>query len=275
MVTANNMINTLAKSSNLIIGCSLVIEVELAEHWLHSAAHGYALRDYKAMKRYGSRLIVCKPPAYRALGHYYTGVAIADVGQGDCEKALWHYEQALRLCPEAFRPRVYLAIGSLHGLMSKDESEYRKACALTSRLTGDVDTFLEAQRGLAILDDNRERALNRLLSLYPMVRKGSLHLPAEWANAVAEELRIAGKVEEAKQASDIAMASPFAPTNDDWKQTARDIAAIIPNRDLIFFDAKGLAYADLLGTLADNYPRYTVAMLEGLRAMAGEGHNIQ
>lgn len=271
MVTANNMINTLAKSSNLIIGCSLVVEVELAEHWLLSAARGYALRDYKAMRGYGNQLIACTLPAYRALGHYYTGIAIADVGQGDCEKALWHYEQALRLCPEAFRPRVYLAIGSLHGLMSKDESEYRKACVLTSRLTGDVDTFLEAQRGLAILDDNRERALNRLLALYPMVKKGSLHIPAEWANAVAEELRIAGKIDEAKKASDIAMASPFAPTNDAWKQTARDIAAVIPNRGLIFIDAKGLAYADLLETLATNYPRLTISMLEGLREMAAEG----
>jgi hypothetical protein len=275
MVTANNMINTVANKNRLIVGCSLVVEVELAEHWSYSAARGYALRDYKAMKGYGDRLITCTLPAYRALGHYYTGVAIADIGQGDCEKALWHYEQALRLCPEAFRPRVYLAMGSLDGLMTGDESGYRKACALASRLTGDVDMFIEAQRGLAILDDRKGRGLERLLSLYPMVKKGSLHIPADWANSVAVELMDAGKIEQAKMASDEAMASPFASAYPEWRTTAHDIASLISDRPAIFFDSnldlKGAAYRTLLDTLAFHYPSYTVSMLDSLTKMAGMG----
>jgi hypothetical protein len=264
------MINTAAKR-NILIGCSFVVSIEVAERWSYFAARGHAWRDYKLMKDFGGKLISCSLPAYRAIGHYYTGMAVADVGHGDCLRALWHYEQALKSCPAHFLPRLLLAIGSVSGFIERDDSNYRKACLLVSSLSPDVDTFIEAQRGLAILDDNRSRGLERLLSLYPMVKQGSLHIPADWANSVAVELLAAGKVEEAKAASIIALASPYAPFNPEWHKTAKDIEEVQLN-NLVGFTgvniAKGQSYTKLLLTLEANYPRYSISDIERLTVEA-------
>jgi tetratricopeptide (TPR) repeat protein len=268
--------NTIAKTnSNRRISTTSSVILTSAEALVAEAGRRYARRDYGRVEGIGRLLLQSSLPAAAGIGAYYVGLGVFNNGQGPLETARAHFENALRFAPEHYRQRARLSLATLlwH---EREYSRYAAALELGTNASDPV-ARIEFQRSLAILhslDGDSRRALSVLEDMWPMVMGSTARLLStryEYLNSLAVELQANGKHEQAREVIAPVIASPYFENNSDWQQTARELAEVIPNRGLVFFDGKGLAYADLLGTLATNYPRYTVAMLEGLREMAGEG----
>jgi hypothetical protein len=180
------------------------------------------------VKEFGDSLIHCGLPPFAGIGHHYAGLALFKYGHGNCQKALLHFERAMSLCPPCYRSRVLLSIASTAGIIEKDDSRYYQTCQSVASLSDDLYSYAQARQALAIglgKDGKHEQAAAELESLYRLVssRSDLLYLPADIANSAAEELRLTGKLWLAKEYSDEAMRSPYAPSYPEWMETQAQI----------------------------------------------------
>lgn len=264
--------NSAATQKNLRIKSSLVGLGVGA--WAYCAADAYGRKAFDSMRVAGGNLIESGLRPYQGIGHHVMGLAESRSGMGDCLKAMWHYEQAVRLCPKRYQPRVLLSLASASEFIEGDNTKYIHVCECLSRSV-DLPTQVEARRALAIQDskDGKPgRSIERLLSLYNFVKGKTdlLWLPADVANSLAYELLKAEIFEAAKDAISETKQSPYFDSNPDWQDTAEQIAA--PRANLVAFTAaqtpKERAWANLRTTLKANYPRYSVADIAALTARA-------
>jgi hypothetical protein len=93
----------------------------------------------------------------------------------------------------------------------------------------DPETFVNAQRNLAVLksvDGDHRGALAHFERLFPLARalgRWRPYLYYDYLNSLAVELMETGRLEEARNASKFALASPFAGAFPQWRETSDDI----------------------------------------------------
>jgi hypothetical protein len=218
--------------------------VSVAGQLFRSASEAYGLRAYGVLEHLSRKLVNCGLRSYAGKGHHLLGLQIFRYGDGDTVKALWHFEQAMRLCQRDYRARVLLSIGRTFAVQEGDDSKYIRACELVCSLS-DPLAVLQARQALAIADaedGKHSRALARLLDLIPMTRSAgsALYIPANLYNSIAEEFTATGNLEAAKQASDEAMSSPYAPAYSEWKETAIKIDKRMSRKNVVAFRSPGI-----------------------------------
>jgi tetratricopeptide (TPR) repeat protein len=222
---------------------------ELGNRLVALVRHAYALRQMRAVE-VTSQLLLNLPlgKEYENVGRYYQALCIYRRGQfGEARILL---EQIAGELPLRFRGKALLAAAT-----TNYESGDLKSCFLlnveASRAAAyqdsyDPQTVVTSQRNLAVLkslDGDHRGALADLERLFPLARalgRWQPYLYYEHLNSISVELMEAGRLEEARNASRIALASPFAPAYPEWRETREEIElrGRRASRSIVAFDQK-------------------------------------
>jgi hypothetical protein len=101
------------------------------------------------------------------------------------------------------------------------------------------------------IEGDHHGALEDLERLFPLIRVASRERPDvfyDYQNSLAVELANVGRFEEARHASEIALASPFANAYPEWRETRREIelGERRPSRAAVSFSRDIASPANLL-----------------------------
>ena len=196
------------------------------------AQHSYSLRLTDAVEK-ASDFLLNLPlgPEYQSVGRYYQALCIYRRGEADEARIL--LERVAGSLPLPFRAKARLAMsgicyesGDLHSFLLLNLEASRLAACSDWR---DPQTFVKAQRNIAVLksvDGDHRGALADLERLFPLARalgRWQPYLYYEHLNSLAVELMETASLEEAQNASEIALASLFAGASPEWQETRDEI----------------------------------------------------
>lgn len=166
----------------------------------------------------------------RNLGHYYQAISLNR--QKDFNQARQLLESIIEKATPAYRARALQCIGATYfdsGQLDAALPFYLAA----GKIASDKDplTFVEAALQIAIVKSihgDHKQALEDIEKLFPLIRVIGKHYPVvyyDFLNSLAVELGEVGRINEAKAACSIALASPFAPAYPEWTETHDELEA--------------------------------------------------
>jgi tetratricopeptide (TPR) repeat protein len=207
--------------------------LELADKLIRLAEHYFALRNTNALEELSRALINLPIPSAQQAGFYYQALVIKPKGQPNEARLL--LEAVANSGPLAYRARAIQSLGYIH----RGQGQFHDALKLyieALKAAPDKDAFglltrLMAHIEISIikssLGDHRGATIS-LESLFPLARTIGKHYPAiyyDFLNSLAVELGEVGRVDEAKAACSIAIASPFASAYPQWAETLDELEA--------------------------------------------------
>jgi tetratricopeptide (TPR) repeat protein len=207
--------------------------IELAGSLIQAAEHAYSLRDMNTVQQAGEILAGLPLDVAKQIGLYYQALSIKRDGQIDKAKRL--LEIIADNAPFVYRGRAIQTLGRIHHEQGKlDEALrfYLEAVRITQKKRScDPLVTLLAQSEISHiksdLGDHRS-ALTILENISPLaqvVGRGNPFYYYTYHNELAFELAESGRLDEAQAASEVALASPFAPAYPEWAETREEIAA--------------------------------------------------
>jgi len=211
------------------------LSLEVGERLVQVVEHAHAFRDMVTLERVSRALVnLPLPQPYKSIGQYYQALCIHRFGHGDIEPAARLLEQVVESAPQTYRARAMQSLGT----HSCRRGDYQTALSLyreTSRFASRYDLYdpyatVGTQKMVAVLigmDGNHPDAVELLETLFPLahtVRSTQPHLYYDYLNSLAVELCEVGRLEEARNISQIVLASPFAPAYPEWSETNDEIA---------------------------------------------------
>jgi tetratricopeptide (TPR) repeat protein len=205
---------------------------ELGNSLVTLADHAYGLRQIDTVHKASDFLLNLPLGAeYESIGRYYQALCIYQRGASANARVL--LEQMAVTLPIRFRAKARMAI-SVICYESGDLQSFSMLNLEASRVAASSDwrdpqTFVNAQRNLAVLksvDGDHRGALAHFERLFPLARalgRWRPYLYYDYLNSLAVELMETGRLEEARNASKFALASPFAGAFPQWRETSDDI----------------------------------------------------
>lgn len=152
--------------------------------------------------------------------------------QGDSERARQSLTRVAEEASPQYRARALHIIGLTHHEHGDLEEALRFYLASGKAADNcDLPTLIESQRMTAAVRGtygDHKRALADLEKLFPAVSAITKYYPVlyyEFLNSLSVEFGEVGRVEEAKAACEIALASPFASAYPEWRETRQDLEA--------------------------------------------------
>lgn len=198
------------------------------------ADHAHSLNRFDIVEYVGELLL--KLPFSRKsedAGRYYKALGLNQRGRGDTARACWLFEEVADRASLEYRAKATLALGSTHfraGEHQNAVSLYREVLLMATRgHVFDPVTSYHAVRNTAVvrsMEGDRRGALADLEEMFPLARiAGSLqpYVYYDYMNTLAVELGEAGRLEQARHASRIALASPYARLYPEWRETPNEI----------------------------------------------------
>ncbi|HSB09713.1 MAG TPA: hypothetical protein VLM38_09535 [Blastocatellia bacterium] len=221
-----------------LITSGLIKEIQvrrrLSERLVMVAERAHAFRDMGLLERV-SQVLVSWPTAsqYQTIGRYYQALCIHRFGRGDVEQAAHLLEQLALDGPLSYRIRSLRSLGA-NSIRRADYqsalSFYREADRLsTDRGYLDPVGTVHTQKDVAVissLEGNHRGAVVLLENLFPIAyatRAAHPHVYYHYLNSLAVELCEVGRLEEARNVSEIVSASPFARVYPEWRETRDEI----------------------------------------------------
>jgi len=205
---------------------------ELGDRLVALVRHAYAFRQMRTVQE-TSQLLLNLPLGreYESVGRYYRALCI--YRRGGSSEARMLLEQEVGELPLRFRAKALLAISATY-YQSGDLTSFlllnvEASRAATSSGLRDPHTFVKSQQHLAILksiDGDHRGALADLERLFPLARvlgQSQPYLYYVHLNSLAVELMEVGRLEEARNASKIALASPLAGAYPEGRETREEI----------------------------------------------------
>jgi tetratricopeptide (TPR) repeat protein len=140
--------------------------------------------------------------------------------------------------------RAALTLGTVYESQSDIENALRLYLEAACRATS-IDLFtMVCTRGqlsaIKSTEGDHRAALADLEQLWPLLRLASRaypHLFYLYHNDLAYELAQVGRIEEARQHSEIAISSPLAPAYPEWLETGQDLARQLERPAQVFVSA--------------------------------------
>lgn len=216
--------SVLSEQLTCVVGDRLVL---MAEH-----AHAFRRMD---VLEHLSHVLLNSPELrrYEAVGRYYQALCVQKLGYGDAEQAANLLERVTGIAPPGYRFRamVSLAANSCNQRNNQTALSRYNEAGRYAFLSGLHDPYatIVAPRMVAVIssDEGDHRgALAQLEKMFPLahsMRSAAPHIYYDFLNSFAVELCAAGRLEEAKNVSEIAVASPFAPAYPEWVETREEI----------------------------------------------------
>lgn len=206
------------------------------------ADHAYLLRKMEIVEEISKALNNFPLIQYQSIGQYYKALCVQRENRFD--EAIKILERLSDKAPLKYRARAMLTLGAIH--VSKGNLGESLAFRIeAARAAGqDLYTSTESQRAIAIIKSisgNHAGALQDLERLLPQARIVGSQYPSlyfDHLNSYAVELGETGRKDEARNISQIVLASPFAHAYPEWretaqtlKETARSFVALDPARN--------------------------------------------
>jgi tetratricopeptide (TPR) repeat protein len=207
---------------------------DLGESLVVLAEHAYAFRHMEALEQMSQILVNSRlPRQYEAVGQYYGALCVQRLGRGDIERALSLFERVAESATPKYRVRAMISLGANWRYQSDNQSAlsfYGEAGRIASHARlRDPFAIIPTQKMVAVIaseDGNHLGALTLLENLFPLahaLRSSQPDVYYDYMNSLAVELCEVGRLEEAKNVSQIALASPFARAYPEWRETRNEI----------------------------------------------------
>jgi hypothetical protein len=204
---------------------------EQARALIRLAELAYGARDFAALDEFSQALFAIPfKPAQKA-ATYYRAVLLKRAGLLDTSAAMLQTINA---------PRALHTLGTIEECQG-NWTEAARLHVEAMRSARDIDPFAFSSAGfqLAVLhsfEGNHAAALASFESLWPIVQVAAAahpHLYPLWCNALAVEFTELGRVQEARAASAVATASPFARAYPEFQETAAEITEQRSSRAIV------------------------------------------
>jgi hypothetical protein len=193
------------------IGQLFIAEAELAQGFRHT----------DRLKTLGTVLSHLPITEYQYIGQYF--LAWCDYREGtNTERTFWNVIENSK----TYRGKSLIALATLE-VGQGDFSSALKHCAEAMKYADNVSTLLQAVRSSAVvkgLEGSHQHALKELEAIYPLTRYVIPKIHYQYLNSYAVELGQAGRIEEARNISNIVLASPYAFAYPEWRETGQDLA---------------------------------------------------
>ena len=205
----------------------------LGNRLIQLAEQAHAFRQFDKVKELGLILSNIPLKKYQPIGLYFLAVATNRKGNGDQEKARQLYELVADTAPSLYRAKATLSLAAVSSNVGDFESSYYyyneaiKAASLHA-------ISIDALKGIAVLkarEGYHEHAVRDIENILPLIKHAPPQLYFDLLNSYAVELGIAGRKQEARNISQIVLASPFAHAYLEWQQTAQELKE--PNRSFV------------------------------------------
>jgi hypothetical protein len=199
---------------------------------LAEQAHG--LRQMDVLERLSQMLAgLPLPRQYEVVGRYYQGLCVQRLGLGDAERAAGLLERVAESAPPLYRIRAMISLAANSRNQGDNQSALSLYCeaARFASISDLCDPYatITAQRMVAVIsseEGNQRGALALLENLFPIassMRSLQPHVYYDYMNSFAVELCEVGRLEEARNVSQIVLASPFAAAYPEWRETRDEI----------------------------------------------------
>ena len=193
---------------------------ELGRSIIGAAETAIALRQIDRLEELGSILSNLPLEEYRVIGHYYQ--AWCSYRRGENSRAI--FESVIEQS-DVYRARAFISLAALEARSGDYTSElncYTEAIKYARNPTTLV-TALRASAVVKAKEGYRKQALKDLENLMPLARFAKPHLYYDFLNSLAVELCEAGRLEEARNISNIVLASPYVFAYPEWRETRDEI----------------------------------------------------
>ena len=222
-------------ASNLLINVPLQVDsiatIECSNprslyHWLRFAEIAYSRRDLVALKQIAAHLLILPDSQAQSAGLYYLAIVAKRSGQE--RRAISLLES---ISNDSFiRARAIQTLGAIEFDAGRHEQALPLFIEAARQAKGiDVATSLNALfqvSSIKSIAGDHQQSLDDLLSLWPVVRsvvRTHPHLYFNWHNDCAVELLELGRVEQAREASAVALASPVSRNYQEYSETRDSI----------------------------------------------------
>ena len=193
---------------------------ELGNRLIRQVEVSIAFRHIEAVVEIALLLSNFTSEEYRLVGHFYQ--AWCAYRKGDKPRTLLeNIVEKSQLC----RPRALLSLAAIEtgsGNVADGIKLYKEA----AKYSANPSTLVTAARSIAVIksiERQHKHALKELESLFSLARYASSHVYFDYLNSLAVELLEAGRIEEARNISNIVLASPYAFAYPEWRETREDI----------------------------------------------------
>ena len=210
-----------------------------AAHLTRVAEFAYSQRDLATIELASRELLSLPFEQTQSAGLYY--LAIVAIRQGRAREA----QAMLEAVRGPYQARAIQALGGTYfGAGRLDEAAYIYTEAIQAGRERDAFAVFGVRGQLSAIKSiqgDHARALDELQDLWPLARLIARQHPHVWPmlhNELAYEFLHLGRVEEARQAAAVAVASPLADNYPEWHETAREIAETQPTAIVVVVPAR-------------------------------------
>jgi len=208
--------------------------LELASSLTSAADYAYDIRRLDLVAGASHLMLALSfSRQFEIAGQFYEALSLNQFGRGNSAQADAVFQKIADGDHSRQRSRALLALGS-NSLAARENKtaifHYREIIRMMKYdRVFDPATLYFTHRMNAVVkaaEDDHRGALSDLEKLSPLVRSASVQQPYayyDYLNALAVELTAAGRLQEAKNAARIALASPFAHAYPEWRDTLDDI----------------------------------------------------
>jgi tetratricopeptide (TPR) repeat protein len=194
--------------------------VELGKHLTSAAETAQLMRQTDTVREYGLILSNLPVKEYQLIGQYYLGW-YAWCNGDDVTTSLFEniFDRS-----ETYKAKSLITLGALTGARGnlEEEMRYHKEALKYSNLA----TSITIHRAIAIVKSKEgfhKSAIRTLESLLPALRFTQSQVYYNTLNSLAVELAEVGRIEEARNISNIVLASPYVFAYPEWRETRDDI----------------------------------------------------
>lgn len=211
---------------------------KLGDSLILLAEHAHAFRRMDELEDVSRHLMGLslpgQPGQYEMAGRYYHALCVQNFGLGDAERASRLLGPVAGNAPPRYRARAMISLAANSRNQGDNLSAlplYCEAARFASR-NGLRDPYVtvHAQKMAAVItseNGNHHDAVTLLENLFPVahhMRSSQPHVYYDYLNSLGVELCEVGRLKEAGNISQLALASPFAPAYPEWRETSAEIA---------------------------------------------------
>jgi hypothetical protein len=193
---------------------------ELGHKLIREAEIALVLRQVSRVDEIGSILCYLPMREYELIGQYYKGLCVEQIG-GNARGIFERVAEESR----TYRARALMSI-ALTEAKRGNYGEEHKYFAEALKTTNNPALIVEASRCIAVVkakEGFHQRSLKDLEKISPLLRYTNSHVRYQYYNSCAVELCEVGRLEEARNISNIVLASPYVFAYPEWRETSDDI----------------------------------------------------
>ena len=221
-------------------GLTTITQIQTrAAQLVRVADFAYGRRDAVTLERAGRELISLPIEQAQSAGLYYCAMAVKWQGRTSDARAM------LEAVRGPYQARALHALGVMHHVAGRvDEATRFYSEVITASAGRNAFAIINTQfqvSALKSLNGDHSKALDDLLSLWPVVRVAAKSHPHLWPtlhNELAFELLQLGRVREARQTAVFAVTSPIANQYPEWRETAAEVEAATSQAILVIVPAR-------------------------------------